>query len=98
MARTIVYGHEHRPEQAGMQHGFVNVTPVADTPTKAHVTFPQAYAETPTVVVSGVSAVIGSTLKGVSVQNISTTGFDVYVNRTNATETAVMWIAAGKLA
>lgn len=50
------------------------------------------------MVASGVSAVIGSTLKGVSVQNISTTGFDVYVNRTNATETAVMWIAAGKLA
>ena len=98
MARTIAYGHEHRPEQAGVQHGFVNVTPVANTPTKAHVTFPQAYAESPTVVVSGVSAVIGSALQGVSTANISTTGFDVYVYRTNATVTAVMWIAAGKLA
>ena len=98
MARTIAYGHEHRPEQVGVQHGFVNVTPVANTPTKAHVTFPQAYAESPTVVVSGVSAVIGSALQGVSAANISATGFDAYVYRTNTTVTAVMWIAAGKLA
>ena len=44
------------------------------------------------------SAVIGSALHGVSAANISTTRFDVYVNRTNATEPAVMWIAAEKLA
>ena len=98
MARVRAYGHEHLPEQVGVQHGFVNITPVANTPTKAHVTFSQAYAEAPTVVASGVSSVIGSALQGVSVANISATGFDAYVYRTNATMTAVMWNAAGKLA
>lgn len=98
MSRMRAYGHEHLPEQVGVLHGFVNVTPTANTPTAQHVTFSQAFAEEPTVVVSAVSAVPGSAVQAVSAANITNTGFDAYVYRTNSTVTAVMWIAVGKLA
>ena len=97
MARVRAYGHEHLPEQVGVLHGFVNVAPVANTPTAQHVSFEAEFADDPTVVVSAVSAVPGSAVQAVSAANITTTGFDVYVYRTNTTVTAVMWIAAGKL-
>lgn len=97
MARMRALGHEHLPEQAGVLHGFVNVTPTANVPTSQRVTFPQAFAEAPTVVVSAVSTVPGTAVQSVSAANISETGFDAFVYRTNATVTAVMWIAAGKL-
>lgn len=98
MGRMRSYGHEHMPENVGVLHGFVNVTPTANAPTAQHVSFSDAFAEDPTVVVSAVSAVPGTAVQAVSAANISTTGFDVYVYRTNSTVTAVMWIAAGKLA
>lgn len=98
MAKTYAYGHNHFPKDCGIQHGFVDVNPVANTPSCAHVDFETEYTEAPTVVVSGVSSVPGTTLYTVTASNISPSGFDAYVYRTNDTPTAVMWIAIGKMA
>lgn len=76
-----------------LQSGMVTIVPVANTPTKATVTFPTAYSSPPHVVATGESAVIGSQLQGVSVANITNTTVDIYIYRTNTNSTNVHWIA-----
>lgn len=77
-----------------MQSGTVTITPVANTPTSLAVTFPTAFTTTPAVVASLMSDVAGSTVQGVSVSSVSTTGFTVWVYRTDTTATVVHWLAA----
>lgn len=71
--------------------GYVNITPVANTPTSIHVSV--SFSGQPRLSVTGHSTVIGSTLKGVGTANASTSGFDIYVYRTNTTSTGINWIA-----
>lgn len=79
-----------------IQWGIESITPVANTPTSSAVTFQQAYAENPTVIVSMASTVPYTTVRAVSAANITTSGFDAYVTRTNTTVTSVMWLAIGQ--
>lgn len=58
-----------------------------------HVSFNTPFSKIPVVVVSPLSAVPGTTIKGVSVSAIGKEGFDIYVTRTNTTDTYVEWIA-----
>jgi hypothetical protein len=77
----------------GVQNGSVTITPVANTPTSAHVTFSPAYANAPTVICTAVSGVPGTQVTGFSVSNITTTGCDIYVTRTNTNATTINWVA-----
>ena len=58
--------------------------------TKA-VTFAQAFSAVPRVVATPLSA--GPEKVNLSVRDITTTGFSIYLNRTTATNTSVNWIA-----
>ena len=73
--------------------GVESITPTANTPTSKHVDFNKTFSSIPKIVVSPESAVIGGALKGVSYANVTTTGFDIYIYRTNTTSTNVSWIA-----
>ena len=76
-----------------LQAGGVNITPVANQPTYVTVTFPTAFSTIPRVIVSAKSSGIGTTVLGVSSHNVSTTGFNLYITRKDATTTGVDWVA-----
>jgi hypothetical protein len=75
------------------QAGLVKVTPVANTPTSVHIDFPTPFLTPPHVVATAYTTVIGSSVQGVSVASITTTGFDLYVYRVNTVNTTVAWQA-----
>lgn len=75
------------------QAGVTRVVPVASTPTSVQVTFATPFPSAPHVVATAHTTVIGSTVKGVSVTDVTTTGFKVWVYRTNTTGTYVSWQA-----
>lgn len=81
-------------DNALFAHGSTTITPsAANTPTKKSITFSPAFKSTPNVVVTAQTTVPGTVVTGVGVSNISTTGCDIYVTRTNTTSTVVQWIA-----
>jgi len=74
--------------------GVVAITPVANTPTLGHVTFPVGrFTSNPAVTVSASTSVPGSTVIECAAANVNTSGFDAYIYRTNTTSTSVFWIA-----
>lgn len=75
------------------QKGAVVCKATANTPTKTSVTFSSAFSAVPTVVVTPISAQPGTYVKCVSVSNVTTKGFDIYLNRTDTNSTSVAWIA-----
>jgi (2Fe-2S) ferredoxin len=78
-----------------IQNGSVTITPsAANTPTSINVTFPKAYATAPIVMVTANTTVPGSTVTGVGVSGITTTGCTIWVTRTNTSATAVLWQAS----
>ena len=78
-----------------IQSGTEIIEPVANTPTSIEVQFANEYKSAPVVVATPVSAVPGTKITGVAVSNITTTGFTLWVTRTNDTATSVNWIAIG---
>ena len=78
-----------------IQWGVESITPVANTPTAKAVTFPVSYTSVPMVLTTALTTVPGSSVTGDAAADISTTGFDAYVTRTNTTATSVGWIAVG---
>lgn len=78
-----------------LQWGSISITPVANTPTSAAVTFPIAYDVTPGIFVSAVSGAPGTNVLGYGHLNDSTTGTTLYVTRTNTTATVLRWFAIG---
>ena len=75
------------------QKGAVVCNATANTPTKTSVTFSSTFSAVPTVVVTPISAQPGTYVKCVSVSNVTTKGFDIYLNRTDSNSTSVAWIA-----
>lgn len=73
--------------------GTVVCKATANTPTKTSVIFSSAFSAVPTVVVTPISAQPGTYVKCVSVSNVTTKGFDIYLNRIDANSTSVAWIA-----
>lgn len=73
--------------------GTVVCKATANTPTKTSVIFSSAFSAVPTVVVTPISTQPGTYVKCVSVSNVTTKGFDIYLNRTDANSTTVAWIA-----
>ena len=78
-----------------IQWGVESITPVANTPTGKAVTFPVAYTSIPMVLTTAITTVPGTTVLGNASADITVTGFDAYVVRTNTTNTSVGWIAIG---
>lgn len=78
-----------------IQSGVESINPEANTPTSVNVEFSNEYSSPPVVVATPVTTVPGKTVTGVGVNNITTTGFTLWVTRTNTTETSVNWIAIG---
>lgn len=62
---------------------------------KLSIEFDFAYTSPPVVVTEVHSTAIGDTVAGTSVYNVTTTGADIYLYRTNSTATVVSWIAYG---
>lgn len=74
--------------------GSTSVTPsAANTPTKKSITFGKTFTSPPIVTATALSTVPGTRVTGVGVDNITTTGCDIYVTRTNTTATTIEWIA-----
>lgn len=88
-------GRVHFSNGLLIQWGVASVTPVANTPTAAAVTFPVSYASVPMVLTSAITTVAGTSVSGDAPANITVTGFDAYVTRNGTTNTSVGWVAIG---
>ena len=98
MARNIAYGHDHRFTDCGIQTGSVVVNPVANEVTTVAVTFPEAFAQTPDIVlVSPVTTVPYTTVRYASAAGYTATGFNLHLSRTGTGATTVTWMAVGKM-
>jgi hypothetical protein len=77
-----------------IQFGTVKITPsAANTPTSAKVTFQKEFSGVPTVIVSPVGSIVGTTILGAGVTAYTTKDCLVWVTRTNTSETTLNWIA-----
>ena len=102
MARVRAYGHEHLPEQAGVLAGLESGnSAAANAYTDKNVTFPQAFAEAPTVVAGFATDSTAAQMGGLAVSaiNVTAAGFTIrFFNNTGTARTPpVSWIAVGKL-
>lgn len=79
----------------GFRRGVVSITPsAANTPTVKAVSW-EATEQVPTVVATAGSQAIGVQVTGVGVNNLTTTGCQVWLTRTNTTATNIFYIAGG---
>ena len=85
-----IYG---RSSSGFCQKGTTTCKATANTPTKTSVTFSSTFDVVPTVVLTPVSTVPGTIVKGVSVSNVTTKGFDIYVTRSDSNAMSVGWVA-----
>lgn len=88
-------GRVHFSNGLLIQWGVETITPVANTATGKAVTFPVAYTSVPMVLTTALTTVPGTSVTGNAAADITVTGFDAYVTRTNTTNTSVGWIAIG---
>lgn len=77
--------------------GWVSITPVANTPTSASVTFKRAYKKVPTVLMSVASSVAGTQVLGYGQTGVSTTGVNIVVTRTNTVSTILYYFVFGEV-
>lgn len=85
-------GEVVRRQVQRIQSGRVDIVPVANTPTKASVVFPQEFDLVPTVMTSANTSAPGTVVTGTAATNVTTKGCDIYLTRTSTTSTAVYWI------
>lgn len=77
-----------------IQAGTVKITPsAANTPTSVKVTFPKEFSGVPTIVVSPVGSIVGTTILGAGVTAYTKKDCLLWVTRTNTSETTLNWIA-----
>lgn len=88
-------GRIHYKNGLLIQWGTVTITPVANTPTSSPITFPIAFDSSPSIHVSALSTVAGTSVLGIGHSSDTATGTDLYVTRTNTTGTVVRWLAVG---
>lgn len=80
-----------------LESGWVSITPVANTPTSASVTFKRTYKKIPTVVMSCATSVAGTQVLGYGQTGISTTGVNIVVTRTNTVSTILYYFVFGEV-
>lgn len=76
-----------------IQRGNIICKNKANEVTRIPVIYPIPFDRTPTVMVTPLSSVPGTVIKGVSAGDSTKTGFCIYILRTNNTETNVQWLA-----
>ena len=76
-----------------IQSGQAIITPVANTPTYIDVTFETPFGGEPNVIATPSTTVPYSEVRGIGVTNVTTTGFRLYIYRTNTNVTGIYWIA-----
>ncbi|MER6249389.1 hypothetical protein [Streptomyces griseorubiginosus] len=77
---------------SNLASGHVTITPsAANTPTSINVTGLNLVG-TPRVVATAGTSLPGTQVTGVGVTNVTTTGFTIWVTRTNTTSTGIDWI------
>lgn len=75
--------------------GKVAINPTANQPTGVWVNFPASFVRNPVVMATPNTAVPYTTVRGCGVSDVGTTGMNVYVTRTNTTQTLIYWVAIG---
>ncbi len=80
----------------------ITCTGIADSNGKypsasAKATFNKTFKNAPVVIPIVKTTVPGTSVLGCSVYNVTTTGCDVYLTRTNSQKTTVNWIAIGSI-
>ena len=80
-----------------LESGWVTITPVANTPTAAFVTFKRHYNKIPVVLVTASSGVIGTQVTGASINGITNDGVNIVVTRTNTTPTTIYYYVFGEV-
>ena len=75
--------------------GSLSITPdEANVPKKKHVDFPEGlFAKAPSVFANPKTSVPGTKFLGISVTNITTSGCDIYITRTDNVRTGICWTA-----
>ena len=80
-----------------LESGWVTITPVANTPTAAFVTFKKHYKKIPVVIPSVSSGVIGQQVSGPSTNGITNDGANIVITRTNTTPTTIYYYVFGEV-
>lgn len=75
--------------------GKVTISPTANTPTSKNISFGHTYSSAPVVMVTAQTTVPGTTVTGCGASNIAVDACDIFVTRTNSTNTVLMWVAIG---
>lgn len=76
-----------------IQSGQVSITPRANSVTSVDVQFDKEFSQEPFVTVTPNTGVPFSSVKGVSVSNVSATGCTINIYRTDTVQTTVYWMA-----
>lgn len=76
-----------------IQAGWVEIPGGSGSPSFVHVSFKWTYPGIPMVTASPDTTVPGTHVLGCGVANVTATGFDLYVTRTNSSITGAYWIA-----
>ena len=75
-----------------IQYGSVSITPsAANTPTSYILTFPKKFSGVPRMIVSAHTSAVEKV--SVTTASSSTTGYEIWLTRTNTKETTVNWVA-----
>lgn len=80
-----------------LESGWVTITPVANNPTAAFVTFKRHYNKIPVVLVTASSGVIGTQVLGASINGITNDGVNIVVTRTNTIPTTIYYYVFGEV-
>jgi hypothetical protein len=83
--------------KALLESGWVTITPTANVPTGAFVTFKRHYNKIPVVLVTASSGVIGTQVLGASTNGITNDGANIVITRTNTTPTTVYYYVFGEV-
>lgn len=80
-----------------LQYGSITITPKPNEQTSKHVTFPVAFSGKPELFITPRSSVAGKVLLGFGTMSSKEDGFDIYMLRTNDTDTIFSWFAIGPI-
>ena len=80
-----------------LESGWVTITPKANEPTAAYVTFKKHYNKIPVVLVTASSGVIGTKVLGAATNGITNDGVNIVVTRTDTTPTSVYYYVFGEV-
>lgn len=80
-----------------LESGWVTITPTANVPTGAFVTFKKHYNKKPVVLVTASSGVIGTQVLGASINGITNDGVNIVCTRTNTTPTTIYYYVFGEV-